>query len=101
MDGASLGKEAWPFSAEMAKPEVPINLPTDTISAVRYRGLCVGAQGITEALSHLQTSIFTSNLFTEGNSHQGLNVQERRKQNASIYPLVEAWLQYYYFCNCT
>lgn len=59
MDEASLGKGAWPFSAEMAKPEVPINLPTDTISAVRNRGLRVGAQEITElsvAQSHPQAS---------------------------------------------
>lgn len=60
MDGASLGKGAWPFSTEMAKPEVPINLPTDTISAEGWCVLvCVGAQGITElsmAQSHLQAS---------------------------------------------
>ncbi|TSO67470.1 hypothetical protein Baya_10197 [Bagarius yarrelli] len=48
MDGASLGKGAWPFSAEKAKLEVPINLPTDTISAVMYRAQNVGAHEITE-----------------------------------------------------
>lgn len=101
MDGASLGKGAWPFSVEMAKPEVPINLPTDTITALRYRELHVGAQGITElsmAQSHLQESwmgggLFslahlhlTSHLFMGGNNHQRVNVHGRRNKNVFIYP---------------
>ncbi|KAK2843154.1 hypothetical protein Q7C36_011369 [Tachysurus vachellii] len=52
MDGASLGKGAWPFSAEMAKLEVPINLPTDTISAVRLGSLLLS----TPPINHIDKS---------------------------------------------
>lgn len=49
----------------------------------------ISSTGIRGVAILTRSPIPTSNLFTEGYSQQGVNVQRKRKQNAFIYPLVE------------